>query len=296
MKYSIFDPTGNITALVESEVDPAMQPAAAAGIMNLHGNVEQVGFVRLPDEKYTDEIKGVCAELRMAGGEFCGNASMCAAAWYLLRNRQPDGSAQPEEETVLLRVSGVNKPVEVRLKRMSEYSFDAGICMPPALYTERVKFSAGGLNGTLPVVHMEGISHIIIEEDTGFLKLKEDPQLAEITIPLWCRVLEADGLGLMFLEKDSGSPEIAYRLTPLVYIPGSDTKVWENSCASGTSAAGMFLAERAGRISELSFSEPGGTLLVRSDPRTDETWLYGKVAFHPSLSYTQQGMSLSTVQ
>ena len=76
MKYCIFDPTGNVTALVETEVEPPLQPAAAAEIMRRHPGTEQVGFLSDPEPGE----KGIHAVRRMAGGEFCGNASMCAAA------------------------------------------------------------------------------------------------------------------------------------------------------------------------------------------------------------------------
>ena len=71
MRYSVFDPTGNITALVRDPVAPLQQPVIAAGIMRKHPEVEQVGFV---------SFDGALPALRMAGGEFCGNASMSAAA------------------------------------------------------------------------------------------------------------------------------------------------------------------------------------------------------------------------
>ena len=98
LSVSIFDPTGNITALVESPVEPEAQSAAAAEIMRRRPEVEQVGFVRLPP----DESEAVA--LRMAGGEVCGNAAMSAAALFLLRR---GGAASGEEKTVRLRVSGV---------------------------------------------------------------------------------------------------------------------------------------------------------------------------------------------
>ena len=47
LKYYIFDPTGNITALVESGVAAADQPAVASRIMERHPDVEQVGFLSL---------------------------------------------------------------------------------------------------------------------------------------------------------------------------------------------------------------------------------------------------------
>ena len=67
------------------------------------------------------------------------------------------------------------------------------------------------------------------------------------------------------------------RLTPLVYVPGSGTSFWENSCASGSTATGMYLADRTGERQEICLREPGGCLKVTSDPGSGETWLYGTV-------------------
>ena len=86
----------------------------------------------------------------------------------------------------------------------------------------------------------------------------------------FCETLGADGLGLMFLDGNGTQ----YRMTPLVYVPGSGTCFWENSCASGSAAVGMYLAAKTGSAAELSLSEPGGTLR-RSEKR--RTRLYGHV-------------------
>ena len=61
LRYSILDPTGNITAIVESPVEIARQPELASRIMRLRPEVEQVGFLSVPDDE------GLPA-LRMAGG------------------------------------------------------------------------------------------------------------------------------------------------------------------------------------------------------------------------------------
>jgi diaminopimelate epimerase len=118
MRYSLFDPTGNITALVERETEPERQPEIASDIMRRRPEVEQVGFVRF--DTADPEVQ---AELRMAGGEFCGNACMSAAALYCLRQGLP--CAEPS--TVRLRGSGARKPVEVRLKRLTEDCLRAAV-------------------------------------------------------------------------------------------------------------------------------------------------------------------------
>jgi hypothetical protein len=124
----------------------------------------------------------------------------------------------------------------------------------------------------VPVVFMEGISHAIIDEKSPFATLVDDEAMAEAAIRAWCGHLAADGLGLMFLGHEG-----AWRtLTPLVFVPGVDTCFWERSCASGTSACGMYEARRAGTAVDVSFREPGGILRVKSTP-DGRTWLYGHV-------------------
>ena len=107
VKYTIMDPAGNITALVESEVEVSRQLFVSGEIMRRHPEVEQTGFMRITGRA----AGGPDAELRMAGGEFCGNASACAAALFSMRaNERPgaeeDSSVSVTDETVLLRVSG----------------------------------------------------------------------------------------------------------------------------------------------------------------------------------------------
>ena len=70
--YTVLDPTGNITILVTSPVEISLQPPVASKLMELVPEAEQVGFL--------SEAEGCDIALRMAGGEFCGNASMSESA------------------------------------------------------------------------------------------------------------------------------------------------------------------------------------------------------------------------
>ena len=268
IQYCIFDPTGNITALVETAVDIADQPAAAARIMELEPDVEQVGFITYADKTAASE-GGVPVSLRMAGGEFCGNATMCAAALFAIRSGLQGGA-------VPVKVWGVSAPFEVILERQAALSFSAAVRIPPALSIGRIAFNAPGTDEasamlTLPIVEMEGISHIIIEPDSGFFGVKEDSALAETLLRQWCGVLGADCLGMMFL----GEGTALRPMIPLVYVPGADTMFWENSCASGSAAAGMYLAAKAGSPVDVTFDEPAGRLRVESDPAAGITVLHG---------------------
>lgn len=246
LRYSILDPTGNITALAESPVEASKRQAAAAAIMQRHNDVEQVGFLSPAGED------GLPA-LRMAGGEFCGNATMCAAALLSLHGQSGD--------KIRLRVSGAKQPVEVKLRRTGDDSFLAELQMPPAIEITEREFAFEGLRGRLPLVRMEGISHLVVETASPFFALLDDPKAAERTVKAFCDGLSADGLGLLFLEGE----EQERRMTPLVYIPGSGTVFWENSCASGSAAVGMYFAAGNAAPAELSLHEPGGILYVASD-------------------------------
>ena len=268
LKYYIFDPTGNITALVESGVAAADQPAVASRIMERHPDVEQVGFITYADDAAAADVP---VSLRMAGGEFCGNATMCTAALYMIRKNMPGSAA------IRVRVSGAAEPLEVQLRRKDAVSFDAAVTMPPAVGIDELRLADGMLQGSdslsLPIVRMEGIAHVIIEPDSGFFGLKDDPALAETLLRGWCGVLGAECLGMMFL----GDGAALRPLTPLVYVPGADTMFWENSCASGSAAAGIYLAAQAGTPVDVTFDEPAGRLRVESDPLAKKTVLHGSV-------------------
>ena len=274
LEYRVFDPTGNITALVETQVDPADQPAAASWIMAQNPEVEQVGFVTFAAAGAGAPVADVPVSLRMAGGEFCGNATMCSAALYMIVNDMPG------EANVKVRVSGTKEPLDVRLVRRDAVSFDAAVTMPPAVGIDELKLSDGMLPGNdvlrLPVVRMEGIAHVIIEPDSGFFGLKDDSALAETLLRGWCGVLGAECLGMMFLDEGKG----VRALTPLVYVPGADTMFWENSCASGSAAAGMYLAAKEGKPVDVTFIEPAGSLRVTSDPDRGRTVLYGSLTLN----------------
>lgn len=270
MRYHIFDPTGNITALVEGAVAVDRQPAVAAHIMRVHPEVEQVGFVREASGEPGDD--GVQACLRMAGGEFCGNATMSAAAWHLLQV-EGGSAAEGAEQLVWMRVSGASRHVEVRLVNLEPDVFDAAVRMPQAFGVDEAELAWGRFSGVAPVVRMEGISHVVVEPGSGLFGLLEVRADAEQAVRTWCTELGADGLGLMFWEHG----ERLDVLTPLVFVPGGDTVFWENSCASGSSAVAMCAAQRCGEAVSLAFAEPGGTLRAESDPVCGVTWLKGTV-------------------
>ena len=226
IRYLLADPTGNMTALVEG-FSPGLSPGeAAAAVFGREPAAEQLGFL---SESETADIS-----LQMAGGEFCGNACLSAAAYQLRREGY-------EEKTVLVSISGAEKPLAVDMKHLGGNEYSGSVEMPLPLEI--------GSTGGKPLVRFPGISHVIMPPSTS-------PEEAEALIRPLCTMLRAEALGLMLFDEANGS------LRPLVYVPGADTLCWERSCASGSCAVGAWLSIREGKALSLELHQPGGTLRV----------------------------------
>ena len=264
VEYTVLDPTGNITILVTSPVEISLQPSVASKLMELVPEAEQVGFLSVAE--------GCDIALRMAGGEFCGNASMCAATYYV--NEQGF-----EKCPVTLRVSGADGIVAAEIERLHEGKWRGTVNMP---HPQKLEFIDLPGAGRLPVVSFDGISHVIYEvsgskplgsysdvdsvSDTSVSHFETDNKLDELPISRaeaealaydWCRYLGVDALGIMFLNTKASS------MKPLVYVPAAGTLFWENSCASGTTACGAYVAARSGRPVLMSLRQPGGSLEIK---------------------------------
>ena len=144
--YTLFNPTGNITLLAETPVPTASQPLVAAELMALEPETEQAGFVAFDSD---------AVFLRMAGGEFCGNAAMSAAALYLERSGKTEG-------TVPVYVSGTKEAVAVRLAALPDSGWRAAVTMPRPESVGEERFPDGTV---FPAVRFPGIVHVILEKE-----------------------------------------------------------------------------------------------------------------------------------
>ena len=293
--YSLWDPAGNVTALVHPGVKETQYAAVAAAIQQERPEVEQVGFLKV----LSDDPEGAALFLRMAGGEFCGNAAACAAAWAFSRipehvregcpvpDSQEEVATGEERGFVRLRESGTQEIVAVSLREEKQGSFRTAVRMPSAVSIQTQSFSFGGIREGLPLVRMEGIAHILVDPTSAFYSLMNNPTVAEAAVRAWCAEGGFESLGLLFLGEEAE----ARTMTPLIYVPGSGTVFWEHSCASGTAAVGMAYARKEAAPVDLTLQEPGGLLRVTSAP-TGETMLFGTVrilepavVFTPGIAY-----------
>lgn len=225
------DPAGNITLLTETAFSPDEYPAIAGRLLLAEPSAEQVGFI--------ENISRKEVSLRMAGGEFCGNAAFSAAAMAIWKTGSDEG-------TVLVDFAGTGS-LSASVSRVSENSYTGRIQMPLPEEVSEKHLCFEGKDLFLPVVRFPGITHILCTAPM-------DRTFAEAAVKQWCAELAAPAAGIMLLDEEHRA------LTPLVYVPRPETLFWESSCASGTCAAAFWLSSRSGTPSAYRFSEPGGTL------------------------------------
>lgn len=243
--YYVLNPTNNVTVLVESQFPVEVQPFIAKKLLEKEKRAEQVGFI-LESESQKEYIK-----IRMSGGEFCGNACMAAACFVKNQNST--------SENISISISGCNDAVNVSVAENDLYTVD----MPKPIRIEEISLEINKSKIICPIVHFEGISHIIINNKT-------EKKIAEKIAKETAYRLNCEALGLLFVNNDFSD------MLPLVYVKQADTMYWENSCASGTTALGYLLMKNNYANFPLSVSEPGGTLTVFPDENNNFIKLRGK--------------------
>lgn len=272
--YTILNPTENITILVTDKVDIERQPEVASFLCDLNPKAEQVGFISKDRE---------CdINLRMAAGEFCGNATMSAAAYLCSEEGLKDG----EERLVRVSVSGTKNPVKVTIHRNRDI-YDGEVEMPlPEEISDR-EFDFDGGKFAFPTVDFGGIVHVVIEASAGVNSFtvgnvtlsKAD---AERLIKEKCDEMKAQGMGFMFLCGNN--------LYPLVYVPGVGTCYWESSCASGTTAVGAVMRRKSGKEENLKLNEPGGILGIKA-ASDGKLYLSGRVTIEKTFKTVLVGIN-----
>lgn len=241
LKYYVFDPAGNVTLLVDTYVKTADQPRVAAELMRREPLCEQVGFARVCGHNGKPE-----GHLRMAGGEFCGNASMCTAVLKKIKEKN-NGITHYYPDGIDVAVSGTKGKVNVKVTEDADGTWvSEGTFFWPRSFGEIM------VDGKRrPLIDCGGISHVIFEE-------KPDRKKAEKLIRSVCEENGLNALGFMFFSEGS--------LIPLVFVRDIGTLYWESSCASGSTAVAAWLAEvSAERKAEAVFTEPGGELSLFAD-------------------------------
>ena len=253
LRYAVYDPTKNITALVTSPVPRTRQAAAAGALMARLPQVEQVGFLEPPT------LPGAALRLQMMGGEFCGNASMSAAAYAA----QQSASAAVGTDAacfgghIPLEVSGAEGVLRCRLERQGDHFLGTvAVPLPESVEDAALPLGKNGAKVRAPAVRFPGIVHCVVP--AGRLTREEADTLLRPRLSALCASLRTDACGILLLDESKAA------FTPLVYVAQTDTAVWESGCGSGSAAIGCALALRDGTDCRRALRQPGGTIRVRA--------------------------------
>lgn len=231
--YQIFVPGGNATALVfDAENNLQFRKTINDTIMKTLPYIEQVGFL-------TSDIGN--PELSMAGGEFCGNATRCAA-WHFLNGIPGELS---------LKVSGVNKRLNAGVTKENE----AWAEMPVNNNLTDIKEISDGFF----LVEMEGISHIVITPEQSQKYLGQaNLKISGKEILSSYQLLNIPAAGVIFTEKETS----AYKIHPCVYVSAINTLFYETACGSGTIATGLVIAMLRGKSIEVPIVQPSSKIIT----------------------------------
>ncbi len=245
--YTVFDPTKNITALVTSPVPRAQYAAAAAALMRLRPQIEQVGFLEQP------ESPDARLRLQMMGGEFCGNATMSTAAYLAQQEQLPDRGVTEYP----LEVSGADRLLSCRIERSGDHFFGT-VAMPLPRRIFTVPLSIQGVCRSVPAVELPGIVHCIVPAELISRETAETEFLPRF--PQLCRQLRTDACGILLFQPEEAA------FTPLVYVASTQTAVWESGCGSGSAALASWLASQVPGEPEreAALHQPGGVIRVHT--------------------------------
>ena len=162
VSYMIFNPAGNITALViGDEYNWQQRRLINNRIMEKETIVEQVGFISQKNRKLT-----------MAGGEFCGNATRCATLYYI-----------GEQQSIELEIN--NNKIKAGINEKSEVWCEVPI----------EGYNIEKINENIYKVILKGITILVVKNIANYIGLKQS------AIDLILKYnLDDDAIGVMFVD------------------------------------------------------------------------------------------------
>lgn len=213
IQYKIFNPGGNITALVDgTEFTVNQKKLINKRILESNLEVEQVGFLSKTKKR-----------LEMAGGELCLNATRCAILEYL----------KGKEGVMEISVSGYNKKIigKIYSNKMVEIEFNI-----EKELKNLVEIKEGFL-----CVKLNGIVIAILDEEKSkeyVLKLNKNEEKAKQCIKQIMKKMnfKEKAIGVILLENYNGQTKI----NPIVWVKSIDTLYYETACGSGSLGTAIY--------------------------------------------------------
>lgn len=237
LKYKVCDPSGNITILVTDEVSKEKRIEVADKLLKLEPTGQQVGFISKGDASCDLEIN-------MAGDEFCGNAALSGAALYK--------QSHSDTDIVRIKMSGAKDVIDVTVLLDGEQYIATAQMPMPDMYEHRT-FAYAGKEYRTFLVKFDSMVHLVMLD-----RLNDDD--IKPAIKQWNDELQCDALGIMDYDEDTSV------LIPAVLSNNGSFFCFESSCASGTTAVAIYLAEKYKSEIEREIKEPGGVLKISAKP------------------------------
>ncbi len=268
LRFVKVNPVENMTIFIMDEVNSAQHISVANKLMdysNIHG--EQVGFIENPRSLKGKSLNTL--RLQMMGGEFCGNATRSLAA-LMVHHKLDSINESAEGFNVTLEVSGSEELLECLVRPTDvENIYYSQVSMPLPTRTSNTNILFEDKLIDLIRIDFPGISHFIVEAS-----LISDKEEFFNTLKTKMSKEDFDAFGIMFYDSEDSF------LEPLVYVKATDSKFWERSCGSGTSALGVALAIKNKMNTKEKVKQPGGDLEVKVDivdGQIAKVYLDGKV-------------------
>lgn len=244
---TLLRPAGNDTALVEGFVKKTKRRVVGEKIMQMYPNVEQVGFYKLNEDNTQ-------AQLIMAGGEFCGNATR-ALAYLALKGKIGQ---------ITIKASGTKQFLQAGVKKKNTAFAQMPIKKSFLSIKQFTNYS---------LVNLKGISHLIVKktENTDREKLKRKAK----------KLLKRSGLlysrhaaGVMFTTEQKNY----FDLEPVVWVRDIETLFYETACASGTTALGLWILKQSNKKKIiLRVKQPSKQTISITASKTDKLFTYARI-------------------
>lgn len=214
IEYKIFNPGGNITALINGcDYDTNQKKLINRMIMEKYSQVEQVGF-----------LSNKTNRLEMSGAEFCANAARCAVYEYLKEN----------DNIIEISVSGTNK--KIIGKRLNNNNVEIRLDIYKNI-TDLIE-----VKNNITYVKIDGILIVVFDEEKSkdyITKLRENEEIAKNEIKqLMIKEIQTEekAIGIMLLEKVSSK----IKINPVVWVKDIDTVFYETACGSGSLGTAIY--------------------------------------------------------
>ncbi|MDR2573108.1 MAG: hypothetical protein LBC94_01970 [Desulfovibrio sp.] len=241
--FSKWSPGGNTTLLFPAKgIEEREQVKLARQALEEHHlGGEQAGFVNLSEGR-----------LRMAGGEFCVNASRAFGALMALaeaeKSHPQDQSGQEGGEYRCdAQVSGWPTPIALRVRgTLPFWDVEACLRLPHC--------PVDNLGPDEYLVRLPGIAHLLLNADTH--SFPDDCMAATAQIREIRGLAAFPASGVIWWRKRQGKLE----MIPLVHVREARTTCLENACGSGALALALLLARLEGGHL-FSVMQPGGSSL-----------------------------------